>query len=191
MGEVCIMTIMVDREIRQAIHEKSLIVSPLDWDLINPASLDFRLGSTFGAIIPTGGVRSDIVNPLDKTSFETVYFQEDCYFDLAPNEFIVATSLETFDFKGTDEYGIAAEVKGKSSLGRLGLGNSSQAGFIDCGFNSFITLELKNDSANWIRLTPGMKIGQLILFKTEVPKKDYKLTGRYNGQSAAEGSKGI
>jgi hypothetical protein len=73
-----------------------------------------------------------------------------------------------------------------SSLGRLGLLTHSTAGFIDPGFTGHITLELSNVANLPITLWPGMKIGQLCLFRLSSPAEHpYGSTGvgsRYQGQ---------
>jgi deoxycytidine triphosphate deaminase len=58
-----------------------------------------------------------------------------------------------------------------SSLGRLGLLTHSTAGWIDPGFSGHVTLELSNVATLPIKLWPGMKIGQLCLFKTSSPSE--------------------
>ena len=60
---------------------------------------------------------------------------------------------------------LAGRLEGKSSLGRLGLLTHSTAGFIDPGFSGHITLELSNVANLPITLWPGMKIGQLCIFR--------------------------
>ena len=73
-----------------------------------------------------------------------------------------------------------------SSLGRLGLLTHSTAGFIDPGFIGHITLELSNVANLPITLWPGMKIGQLCLFRLSSPaERPYGSAGvgsRYQGQ---------
>jgi deoxycytidine triphosphate deaminase len=73
-----------------------------------------------------------------------------------------------------------------SSLGRLGLLTHSTAGFIDPGFTGHITLELSNVANLPITLWPGMKIGQLCLFRLSSPaERPYGSEGvgsRYQGQ---------
>jgi deoxycytidine triphosphate deaminase len=56
-----------------------------------------------------------------------------------------------------------------SSLGRLGLLTHSTAGFVDPGFSGHITLELSNVANLPITLWPGMKIGQLCMFRLTSP----------------------
>jgi len=73
-----------------------------------------------------------------------------------------------------------------SSLGRLGLLTHSTAGFIDPGFTGHITLELSNVANLPITLWPGMKIGQLCLFRlsspAEHPYGSVRAGSRYQGQ---------
>lgn len=73
-----------------------------------------------------------------------------------------------------------------SSLGRLGLLTHSTAGFIDPGFTGHITLELSNVANLPITLWPGMKIGQLCLFRlsspSEHPYGSARAGSRYQGQ---------
>jgi deoxycytidine triphosphate deaminase len=73
-----------------------------------------------------------------------------------------------------------------SSLGRLGLLTHSTAGFIDPGFSGHVTLELSNVANLPITLWPGMKIGQLCIFRlsspAEHPYGSAVYGSRYQGQ---------
>ena len=73
---------------------------------------------------------------------------------------------------------VAGRLEGKSSLGRLGLLTHSTAGFIDPGFSGHVTLELSNVATLPIKLWPGMKIGQLCLFRTQLPRRAPVRLGR-------------
>src|SRR5664280_486429 len=81
---------------------------------------------------------------------------------------------------------LAGRLEGKSSLGRLGLLTHSTAGFIDPGFTGHVTLELSNVATLPITLWPGMKIGQLCLFRlsspAEHPYGSAVYGSRYQGQ---------
>ena len=81
---------------------------------------------------------------------------------------------------------LASRLEGKSSLGRLGLLTHSTAGFIDPGFTGHITLELSNVANLPITLWPGMKIGQLCLFRLSSPADhpygSQRAGSRYQGQ---------
>ena len=86
-------------------------------------------------------------------------------FVLHPNEFVLASTFEVITLPDD----IAGRLEGKSSLGRLGLLTHSTAGWIDPGFSGHVTLELSNVATLPIKLWPGMKIGQLCLFRTSSP----------------------
>jgi len=90
---------------------------------------------------------------------------EDEPFILHPGEFVLASTYEVVTLPDD----VAARLEGKSSLGRLGLLTHSTAGFIDPGFSGHVTLELSNMATLPIKLWPGMKIGQLCLFRLSSP----------------------
>jgi deoxycytidine triphosphate deaminase len=69
-----------------------------------------------------------------------------------------------------------------SSLGRLGLLTHSTAGWIDPGFSGHVTLELSNVATLPIKLWPGMKIGQLCLFRTSSPAEHPYGSARYGSR---------
>ena len=86
-------------------------------------------------------------------------------FVLHPGEFVLASTLEVITLGDQ----LAGRLEGKSSLGRLGLLTHSTAGFIDPGFSGHVTLELSNVANLPITLWPGMKIGQLCMFRLSSP----------------------
>lgn len=70
--------------------------------------------------------------------------------------------------------------------GRGGVFVSNTAGFVDAGFDGYLTLELSNVANLPITLYPGMKIGQLCLFDmsspAERPYGSEELGSKYHGQ---------
>src|SRR5690606_12185945 len=89
-------------------------------------------------------------------------------FVLHPGEFVLASTLEVITLGDQ----LAGRLEGKSSLGRLGLLTHSTAGFIDPGFSGHVTLELSNVATLPIRLWPGMRIGQLAIFRLSSPAEN-------------------
>lgn len=89
----------------------------------------------------------------------------DAGFTLEQGKFLLARTVERVALPilvgGTS--GLAARVEGRSSLARLGLLVHFTAPTIHAGFNGTITLEMINLGPSAIRLTPGMRICQLIL----------------------------
>lgn len=174
--------ILVDWQIREEVESGRVVVDPFDGSLINPASLDFRLGRHYTRTKP----KRFPIDPTDKSSFETETWESNNHV-LEPGDSILVSMLENLTLPNN----ISAKVYNKSSLARLGIENSPSAGFVDCGWSGIITLELFNVSRYPVRLTEGMKAGQLILLKHETVEKDYSQTGRYRFQAPGFGSLGV
>lgn len=162
-------------------------------NLLNSQSFDVTLANKFGFISPTGKVFTDSavpvagIDPLDKDSFTTEWVELP-YLWLYPGDFVLAGTAEAVNFPT----GIVGQVTGKSSLGRLGLASTVLfAGFIDGGFEAqTVVLEIVNLGPSPIKLTPGMKINQIVFHETKEPMLSYKNRGRYGGQGFS-GSKGV
>src|SRR5699024_11944565 len=86
-------------------------------------------------------------------------------FILHPGEFVLGSTYEQVSLAND----VAARLEGTSSLGRLGLLTHSTAGFIDPGLSGHVTLELSNMATLPIKLYPGMRIGQLCMFRLSSP----------------------
>ena len=162
------MSVLCDWEIK-ARCQKSQMVVPFDAELLNPASLDLRLGLYLMVenICDPELIRVDI-------SGRT----EDDPFMLQPGEFCLAETLELFNIPDD----ISCQFVLKSSRARDGL-NHLLAGWCDPGWSgSKLTLELKNERLHHAQgLWPGLKIGQMVFHQmSEVPMKSYRLTGHYN-----------
>ena len=162
------MTVLCDWEIR-ARCEKGQMVVPFNEELLNPASLDLRLGDYLmvESIYSPDLVR---INIADKT--------EDDPFMLQPSEFCLAETLELFNLPDD----ICSTFLLKSSRAREGY-DHALAGFADPGYsNSRLTLELKNNRLHHaLPLYPGLKIGQMVFHAmSNVPMHSYAVTGHYN-----------
>lgn len=166
--------ILVDWEIRE-LCEQGLVVPYLS-DLINPASLDIRVGISAILELEEHSRRID----LSEFTAEKPFF-------LYPNDCALIGSLEFFRLPED----VAAEFKLKSSRAREWY-QHSLAGFCDPGWAGCLTMELKNiHPYKRLPLYPGLKIGQLIFFKlSNYPQKSYPMVGRYHNDSTVVGSKG-
>lgn len=162
--------LLPDHEIRAAIEAGHVGVDPYDPSLVQPASIDVRLGESLLLFRKGPGETDKIVIPPDDG------------FILKPGGFVLACTLEAFTLPPD----IAGRIEGKSSVGRLGLLVHSTAGWIDPGFTGQVTLELSNVAPSPVRLWPGMRIGQLCLFRmssaAERPYGSPGLGSRYQGQ---------
>ncbi len=162
------------------------VVEGVDPANINGASIDLTLGDEFwfekdrpeGAVVDL----SAKAVPAMGMTIGTPYA-------LQPGEFCLASTREVFNLPED----IAAMYFLKSSLARSGL-DHLKAGFADPGWNgSVLTLEFHNALRHHaLRLTPGMKCGQMVLFRgEEVPHMaSYAIRGQYNGDRSTQPSKG-
>jgi dCTP deaminase len=163
--------LLSDREIYSAIENGDVLIDPYDADLIQPSSLDMRLGDDF-RVMTAGPEAIDPRAVTDWTKY--VLCEQGDLFVLRPGEFVLAQTLERVGLPAW----MAAKLEGKSSLGRLGLELHATAGFIDPGFHGTITLELSLVSPRPLILYPGMKIGQLAFYSLSSPAmKPYGTAG--------------
>jgi dCTP deaminase len=148
-------------------------------ELINPASLDVRLGDTL--LIESAQSPELVPYPLGGHS-------EDDPYELKPGQFCLAQTMEVF-FIPDD---IAGEFRLKSSRAREGL-DQALAVWLDPGWRgSVLTMELRSNRQLWPQLLwPGMKIGQIIFhLMAERPARSYAVSGRYNEDLTVMASKG-
>ena len=173
--------LLSDRDIRAEVEAGRLAVEPWDPDLVQPSSVDVRLDRFFRVF---NNSRYTHIDPSQQQDDLTTLVEPegDEPFVLHPGEFVLGSTLEVVTLPDD----LAGRLEGKSSLGRLGLLTHSTAGFIDPGFTGHITLELSNVANLPITLWPGMKIGQLCLFRlssaAEHPYGSAVYGSRYQGQ---------
>ena len=169
-----------------------LRISPFDPKLVNPNSIDVRLGDKLSEVRSVNmNSRAYPIDPLKANTFFTseLYWDGDGAFRLAPHRSVIGCLAEDIALPRW----ICSEIRGKSSLGRLFIDNSSVAGWIDAGWSGVLTIEIQNNSNNHILLTKGMKIGQVIFNLTLPCWKHYgeRVTSKYQNQTPGQGSKGI
>jgi len=168
---------LVDYEIEFMIGIYSM-VEPFAPELLNPASLDIRIGNS---IVIEDETQDDITKTIDISERS----EEEPYW-VPPGGWLLASSLEVFNLPAI----VAAEFKLKSSRAREGWGHSL-AGHCDPGWHgSVLTMELKNyRERKRLPIYPGLKIGQMIFHLTSTPRHNYSKTGRYNGDRSVSPSK--
>ena len=178
------MTILVDRQIRECIESGMIEVSPYDPTLINPNSLDIRLGETFKRYT---GYMCTPINPFRKESIEQGLIEYTGRTGINPGKFLLGSSVE----KITLPDDICAQLTQKSSLARLGIANNITAGWIDAGFSGQITFEIFNSGSRPVELFPGMLFGQLIFHRTEPAETPYgaRPGSKYQNQTGPVSSK--
>ena len=180
--------LLSDRDIRAEITAGRVGLEPFDEAMVQPSSVDVRLDRFFRVFenhryphIDPAAEQPELTRLVEPSGDEP--------FILHPGEFALASTYEVVTLPDD----VAGRLEGKSSLGRLGLLTHSTAGFIDPGFSGHVTLELSNVATLPIKLWPGMKIGQLCLFRlssaAEHPYGSAKYGSRYQGQRGPTPSK--
>lgn len=155
-------------------------ITGYDEAMINPASLNVRLGDTF--LVPCAEQKIMLG---DEVKYDRYKVGGNCprpFFTIGPGQFVLGTTIECLALPDR----ISAFVQGRSSIGRIGL-TIQNAGFIDPGFPGHITLELINEAPFPIYLTPGYPIGQIVFLETS--EVEYPYHGKYCGQVEATGSR--
>ena len=157
--------LLSDRDIRAEIAGGRVGLDPFDVTLLQPSSVDLRLDRHFRTFNNHAYTHIDPALQQDDLTRMVEPPGPDEAFVLHPGEFVLGSTYEVISLPDD----IAGRLEGKSSLGRLGLLTHSTAGFIDPGFSGHVTLELSNVANLPIRLWPGMKVGQLCLFRLSSP----------------------
>lgn len=162
------MSILTDVYIEEIVR-KGLIAEP-DYSLINPASIDVRVGSS--ALIEEG--RDDWRKVEIPTDGLVVW----------PGMFLLVHTQEHFKVPN----GYAVDLRLKSSTARRGW-DHSLAFWVDPGWDGVLTMEIRNVLRySPLMLVPGMRFAQAIVHKlVGMSARPYE--GRYQGARTVEAAK--
>lgn len=159
--------LLSNRRISEELVHENIVIQPYFRAQLQPTSYDVILGPDFKFAHTREHMPFGNIDPsMDSSEF---------FFDIRPPQGS-AVSLEPGAFALGSTYevialgpNIAAQIEGKSSLGRLGLQVHATAGFIDPGFDGQVTLELSNVGSMPIFLYPGMKVAQILFYLLPEP----------------------
>jgi dCTP deaminase len=181
-------SVLSDGTIRRLIAEGRVRVEPFDDSMVQPASIDLRLGSSFRVFHNHRIGAIDLADP-PKNLTEHVEIGDGESFVIHPGEFVLGRTQEHVELPDD----VVARIEGKSSLGRLGLIVHATAGFVDPGFKGTLTLEITNLTRVPIILWPGKPIAQLSFMALDQPaQRPYghpDLGSHYHGQVDATESR--
>lgn len=159
------MSVLSDRDIRlYCSDEREMflgaealpLISPFDETLLQPASYDVRLSSSFLALKESHLSAVDLGCP---STFEDLYERHEAvsgFYRLRAKGFVLACTEEVISVP-QDLVGI---LHGKSTRARLGLVIES-AGYIDPGYSGQLTMEIYNQLPVPIVLRTGQTIAQV------------------------------
>ena len=192
--------IMGYRDLLRLWRKKTIRFDP-DIDAPNQiglSSIDLRLGYFFTKQKPAPGYTIDpfdenfdptpIIDNVD-LQHQTRPIGQSANYILKPDEFVLSRTLE----RVTIPLGFAAQVQGTTTGARPGLSIHATAPHIHPGFSGSITLELKNLGTWDLKLIPGKRICQLILFKVQTPvsKKELTAMSTYHDQIIPYGKRQV
>jgi dCTP deaminase len=156
--------ILSDASIREEVAAGRIVIDPFDPECVQPSSVDLHVDAQFRVFANSRYPYIDVRREMpDLTDLVTA--ADDEPFILHPGEFVLGSTLERVAVPDD----MVARLEGKSSLGRLGLLIHSTAGYVDPGWDGYLTLELSNVANLPITIYPGMRIGQISFFRLSTP----------------------
>jgi dCTP deaminase len=180
--------ILSDADIRAQIADGRIEIDPFDESCVQPSSVDLHVDAQFRVFANSRYPYIDVRTPMPDLT-ELVEVGDDEPFILHPGEFVLGSTRERVRLPDD----LVARLEGKSSLGRLGLLIHSTAGYVDPGWDGYLTLELSNVANLPITIYPGMKIGQISFFRlsspADVPYGSAGTRSKYQGQRGPTASR--
>ncbi|MBU2576606.1 MAG: dCTP deaminase [Nanoarchaeota archaeon] len=144
--------ILTGNEILRQVKRNRIHIKPFIKENLNPNSYNFRLGDILKIY------SKKILDPAKINDFKEIKIPKTGYI-LKPNQLYLGHTLEEM---GSDYF--VPTMQARSSIGRLGLYIYLNSGLGDIGFKRQWTLELH--SIHKLKIYPGMKIGQMLFWKT-------------------------
>jgi dCTP deaminase len=149
--------ILSDRDIKKAIKDKRIVISPApDFKTqLGSCSIDLKLGNSFRVFEHS---KNSYIDPAKKDYSNeitrTIKVKEGEQFIMQPGDFVLAVTLERVKIAPD----LMGRLEGRSSLGRLGIVVHSTASIFDPGWDGNPVLELGNLGRMAVALTVGMRI---------------------------------
>lgn len=157
--------ILSGQKIKEKVENREIIIDPFRLEQINPNSYDFRIGNTLKVY------RERILDPMKENPTDTI--------EIPPEGTVLSPSLlylgHTEEVMGSEFY--VPIIRGRSSIGRLGLFIHITADLIDVGSINQWTLQLH--CVQPVRLYPGIRIGQVTFWTIQGSITPYR--GKYQG----------
>ncbi len=167
------MGVLTREEILKEIRQGTIEIEPFEENQIGPGSVDLHLGAEFRVFKK---LRNACVVE-DRVSAEalTELVAEES-FTLMPGETVLGITQERIKLPDS----ICGWLEGRSRFARMGLVIHMTASFVQPGINNRQVLEIGNLAPFPLVLTPGVRICQMILERTE-GKASYQ--GKFKNQN--------
>ena len=170
-------SVLSDGTIRRLVAEGRVRIEPWDPGMVQPASVDLRLGRSFRVFHNHRAAAIDLRDPPTNLTEHIVVEHEEPFL-IHPGEFVLGVTQEWVSLPDD----VVARIEGKSSIGRL-----------DPGFAGTLTLEITNLTRIPIKLWPELPVCQLSFMALDQPaERPYghpELGSHYHGQVEATESR--
>ncbi len=157
------MAVLTKDEIIKLIKEKKIVIKPFNETQVGPGSIDLHLGNEFRIFKKI----HDVVDIEDETDYknvtETIKLEKNQKILIMPGEMMNGITEEFISLPAN----ISGRIEGRSRFARLGLLVHISSGFMQPGGKGRIVLEIANLSPIPLRLSPGVKICQVIFEETK------------------------
>lgn len=172
----------------QPLRDRLVVAPMLDDAQVGPASIDLRLGTEF---IETHRMRQGLLDPFEsdpqsiREADERVVVPLGDHLMLHPGQFVLGSTLEFVRMPPN----MVGQVLGRSSWARLGL-IVATAVVVQPGFGGVLTLELANMGPVPMRLRPGLRVSQLVVWRLgETTTNPYEPASKYGSPIGPEPSR--
>jgi len=184
------MSVLTKKQILERVKKGEIKFSPaLDEFQLQAHAVDLRLGYTF--MIPRSwkmtdkGRESMHIDHLDGkdagNSYEVVELEKGQFFELLPDEHILASTLESITWPAD----LMSVLYPKSSTNRRGL-SVDLTGIVDSGYEGQLIIPIRNNTKHHtIRIYPGERFCQITFHELCEPSE--KKGGTYHQKDVVEG----
>src|SRR5262249_1959411 len=182
-------SVLSDGTIRRLVEEGRIVIKPWEPELVQPASIDLRLGDSFRVFHNHRAAVIDLRDGPPAGLTEEVVASPEDGFVIHPGEFCLGRTAEWVELPED----VVARIQGKSELGRLGVIITARAGLIAPGWKGPLPPHVNNLPGVPINLYPGLLTPHLSFLAVGRPaEKPYgspDLGSHYQGQVAATESR--
>ncbi len=178
-----------DCDILKELSASKITIEPFKRERLQPNGYDLSISQIFYTFNNT----IDGFFPFIKESVDQAYIRREAkeevlrvgnktvrgkFIRLPPQGFVIASTNERVGTKGD----LVASIRCRSSLARTGIDIVRGAGWGDVGFDGVWTIEITNHLSVPYYLPVGLRIGQMVFFRTESPAEN-PYSGKYAGSN--------
>lgn len=157
------MSVLIGKEITEALKNKSIVIEPLDESQIGPGSVDLTLGNDFRIFKKQKKIYHVKNDSLFQDITKGVHVKDGEYVVIKPGEMILGITKERITLADN----ISGRLEGRSRFARFGLAVHVTAGFMHPGISNHQVLEIVNLGHTPLALYPGTRICQFVFEKCD------------------------